>query len=71
MKQTPKELGESIAKELDVYFNGVWPELNALAFTDKQTRSTFTAHNLEDARTRLVAMRKEFEPKKEVNTCTY
>jgi len=59
------ELGQSIAAELDVRFNGVqegFQEIPAtMLFTDKQTGSTFAATSLERARTRLAEVRKSFE----------
>lgn len=64
-KKTLRQHGEEIAKKLNVTFDGVWPDVNVLAFTDPQTESSFTSSaNFENAEFKLHNMRKKFRDAK-------
>ena len=58
---------ESVAKDLDVKFNGMQERVkkpSVFTFTDNKTGSTFLVENLKDVKTRLAEVRTEFEKAK-------
>jgi len=59
------ELGQKIADAIGVRLDGWWEDMNAFAFTDiHDTKSSFVAKNLEDAKKKLVDMRARFSKAK-------
>ncbi len=65
IKPSKAASGESIAKELDVTYNGVQKGFadvpDTMLFTDKQTGTTFAANSLDETKTRLGEVRAQFK----------
>jgi len=53
------QLGQEIAKKLNIKFNGVWKPTKYLTFTDKKFGGTFVATDERDATEKLREMQKK------------